>query len=61
MENYKLLIGICLIGIIASCNKNEASFASEIDLQNEPPLSFDLLEAPNNTTEVNLPPILSLD
>ncbi len=47
---YLLLIG---------CNKNDDSVPPEIELQNEPPLSFDLVDVPNGTTNVEVLPTLS--
>ena len=59
MKNYILFFGVLCFIFSISCNKNDDSVSPEIKLQNEPPLSFNLLEVADGTTEVDVLPTLS--
>ena len=50
---------LLLLFSLQSCNTNDDGAPPEIELQNEPPLSFNLLNVSNNATEVDLTPTLS--
>lgn len=54
----KILIPFCLL-ILLACNKNDDSVSPEIELQNEPPLSFNLVDVPDGATDVDVLPTLS--
>ena len=41
------------------CKKDDGSVPEEISLQNEPPLSFNLMEVPNGATNIDTRPVLS--
>lgn len=50
-----ILATVCLSG----CKKNDDKAPMEIAIQNEPPLSFDLLDVPDDATNVKIAPMLS--
>lgn len=51
---------IVFIGItVVSCKKNDDNIVQQITLQNEPPLSFGLIDAVDNAADIDVLPILS--
>ncbi len=58
MKTIKLYVFTSLL-IMLGCNKNDDSVPPEIELQNEPPLSFNLMEVPDGATDVDVLPTLS--
>ena len=59
MKNKLVLQSLCLLSMAIGCNKNDDSVLPEIELQNEPPLSFDLIDIADNSTNVDMLPTLS--
>ncbi|WP_273568784.1 Kelch repeat-containing protein [Maribacter halichondriae] len=59
MKNIQLLLVICLLGLSMGCKKNDDNAPMEIALQNEPPLSFDLINVPDGAEDVDVTPTLS--
>ncbi len=58
MKTYNIYMAI-LVCIAYGCNKNDDSVSPEIALQNEPPLSFNLIDVADNTTNVDVMPTLT--
>lgn len=59
MKKYILIIGACLFSLSMSCKKIDDRAPMEIALQNEPPLSFNLVDVPDDATEVDVTSTLS--
>ncbi|WP_273568787.1 Kelch repeat-containing protein [Maribacter halichondriae] len=59
MKKYILIIAILLSGFSMGCKKNDDSAPMQMALQNEPPLSFDLINVPDNAEDVDVTPTLS--
>lgn len=58
--NFKTFyFGILVLALFLGCQKNDDSISPEIELQNEPPLSFNLLDVADNSTNVDVLPTLS--
>ena len=58
MKNRVMVISVLLLGLSMGCKKNDDSAPMEIVLQKEPPLSFDLLDVPDDVTDILLTPTL---
>lgn len=59
MRNLALYLTIGIYIFILGCKKNTDDTTIQVALQNEPPLSFNLLDAPDGSTEVDVKPSLS--
>ncbi len=58
MKTKHIILAICGMALVG-CNKNDDSVSPETELQNEPPLSFNLVDVPDGATDVDLLPTLS--
>ncbi len=58
MKTNYVFISMVIV-LTLGCNKNDDSNPLEIELQNEPPLSFNLVNVPDGATEVDVLPTLS--
>ncbi|WP_273568773.1 Kelch repeat-containing protein [Maribacter halichondriae] len=59
MKNYLILFGIVATTFFVACNKNDDSVSPEIELQNEPPLAFDLIGVTDGAADVDVLPAFS--
>ncbi|WP_273568789.1 Kelch repeat-containing protein [Maribacter halichondriae] len=59
MKKCMVIIGIGLLGLSMGCKKNDDAPPVQIALQNEPPLSFDLIDVPDGSEDVDVTPTLS--
>ena len=59
MKNVIPLIGILVLGILASCSKSDDNPPKEIEPQNEPPSSFDLIGVTEGAVGVDVKPSFS--
>ncbi|WP_273568783.1 hypothetical protein [Maribacter halichondriae] len=59
MKKYTFIITVFLLGLSMGCKKDDDKAPMEIALQNEPPLSFDLINVPDGAEDVDVTPTLS--
>lgn len=59
MKNSVLVVSFLLLAISMGCKKNDDTAPMEIALQNEPPLSFNLIDVPDGATDVDVTPNFS--
>ncbi|WP_273568769.1 Kelch repeat-containing protein [Maribacter halichondriae] len=59
MKNIISFIGFCVLVFSSGCNKNDDSVPPEVELQNEPPLSFNLIDMADKATNVDILPTLN--